>query len=99
MLLSKVICHLITRFQLQTKGEVFRSVLKTPDIFICQHYFLRNFLNYQVKTKKTKQNKTAKTKEGINVVLTFKRKVIKNQVITALGAVTDAQIKQSHRDL
>lgn len=79
MHLSKDICHLITRFQLQTKSQVFRSALKAPAIFMCQHYFARNFVNYEVK----------KPKEAINVVLTFKEKVKKNQVITTLAAVTD----------
>lgn len=37
------------RFQLQTKSNVFSSVLEAPDIFICQHYFAINFVKYEEK--------------------------------------------------
>lgn len=58
MHLSKDICHLITRFQLQTKSHVFSSVLKAPDIFICQCYFAINFVKYEEKKRcRTKTKK------------------------------------------
>lgn len=47
--LSKDICHLITRFQLQTKSHVFSFVLKAPEIFLCQCYFAINFVKYEEK--------------------------------------------------
>lgn len=71
MHLSEDICHLTTRFQLQTKNHVFSSVLKTPDIFIWQCYLAINFVKYEAKKQcktKTKKNYETELSQGFSIM-------------------------------